>query len=280
MLSTGTERLVASGAVPPSMYERMIVPYMEGNFDFPIKYGYACGGHSEDGGFYHYMHPHQDICRVHPDALFRIENDLSAFKIPLISNMETALNAIWDAECQPDQNVAICGFGNIGGLLANTLRHYSQKEATIIEKDSWRREKAESMGWKVDDNSEANFDIIFHTTATENGLQYCIDHLNPEGKVIDLSWYGTKKVQLELGVDFHYKRLTIRSSQVGKISPLVRNKIDYTKRKEIAAEILQKPGFDDLVTNIISWKEAPSIFNDLRKNQLPNGLIWLINYEP
>ncbi len=277
MISTGTERLVASGAVPPSMYDKMTVPYMEGNFDFPIKYGYACGGHSEDGTFYHYMHPHQDICRVRPDALFKIENDLPAFKIPLISNMETALNAIWDAECQAEQTIAICGFGNVGGLLANTLRHYSKKEATIIERDTWRCQKAESMGWKVNDDSDTNFDIIFHSTATEKGLQYCINHLNPEGKVIDLSWYGMKKVQLELGADFHYKRLTIKSSQVGQISPFVPD-MDYTKRKALAAELLQKPGFDKLVTNIISWKEAPLIFNDLRKNQLANGLIWLIQY--
>jgi len=278
MISTGTERLVASGAVPRSMYEQMSVPYMEGNFDFPIKYGYACGGHSDNGTFYHYMHPHQDICRVHPDALFRIENDLSAFKIPLISNMETALNAIWDAECQPKQTIAICGFGNVGALLANTLRHYSQKETTIIEKDNWRCQKAESMGWKVGGESQANFDIIFHTTATEKGLQYCINHLNPEGKVIDLSWYGTKKIQLELGADFHYKRLTIKSSQVGKISPSM-PEMDYTKRKTLAADLLRKPGFDELVTNIISWKEAPLVFNDIRKKQLPNGLIWLIQYE-
>jgi len=279
MISTGTERLVASGAVPPSMYERMKVPYMEGNFDFPIKYGYACGGHSEDGTFYHYMHPHQDYCQVRSDALFGIKNDLPAFKIPLISNMETALNAIWDAEYQAEQTIAICGFGNVGGLLANTLRHYIHKEATIIEKDNWRGQKAESMGWKVDDSSKANFDIIFHTTATEKGLQYCIDHLNEEGKVIDLSWYGTKKVQLELGADFHYKRLTIKSSQVGKISPAVSEHMDYTKRKALAADLLQKPGFDELVTNIIPWKDTPLIFNDLRKNQLPNGLIWLIQYD-
>jgi len=278
MISTGTERLVASGAVPASMYERMTVPYMEGNFDFPIKYGYACGGHSEGGRFYHYMHPHQDICRVRPDALFGIENDLPAFKIPLISNMETALNAIWDAEYQEGQSIAICGFGNVGGLLANTLRHYSEKEATIIEKDNWRCEKAESMGWKVDNHSDANFDIIFHTTATEKGLQYCIDHLNEEGKVIDLSWYGTKKVQLELGTDFHYKRLAIKSSQVGKISPTAPDRMDYTKRKVLAAELLLKPGFDELVTNIVSCEKVPLIFNDLRKKQLPNGLIWLIQY--
>jgi len=193
--------------------------------------------------------------------------------------METALNAIWDAECQAEQTIAICGFGNVGGLLANTLRHYTYKEATIIEKDSWRCQKAQSMGWEVDDNSKANFDIIFHTTATETGLQYCIDHLNPEGKVIDLSWYGTKKLQLELGADFHYKRLTIKSSQVGQISPAVRDSMDYTKRKQLAAELLLKPGFDELVTNIVSWKEAPLIFDDLRKNQLPNGLIWLIQYD-
>jgi len=225
------------------------------------------------------MHPHQDYCRVRSDALFDIKNDLPACKIPLISNMETALNAIWDAECQAEQSIAICGFGNVGGLLANTLRHYIHKEAIIIEKDSWRGQKAQSMGWKVDDSSEASFDIIFHTTATEKGLQYCIDHLNPEGKVIDLSWYGTKKIQLELGADFHYKRLTILSSQVGQISPNASDSMDYTKRKELAADLLLKPGFDELVTNIVSCKEVPLIFNDLRKNQLPNGLIWLINYE-
>src|SRR5437660_550146 len=40
-ISRGTERLVASGRVPASEYERMRAPLMAGSFPFPVKYGYA-----------------------------------------------------------------------------------------------------------------------------------------------------------------------------------------------------------------------------------------------
>lgn len=279
MISTGTERLVANAAVPPAMHNQMTVPYMGGNFDLPIKYGYACGGNTDEGSSCHFMHPHQDHCWVNQDALFFIENDLPEFKVPLISNIETVLNAIWDAALTENQSVAICGFGNIGALLANTLRQYSKVEATVIEKNIWRKQKAQNMGWKVDDQESKNYDVIFHTTATEAGLQYCIDHLNYEGKVIELSWYGAEKIQLDLGGDFHYKRLSIKASQVGQISPQVKDQMTYGKRKMIAADILLDDSFDELVTDIIPMQKAPLLFDDIRKKQLPDGLIWLIQYD-
>ena len=40
-VSRGTETLVAAGRVPPSEYERMRAPFMQGVFPFPVKYGYA-----------------------------------------------------------------------------------------------------------------------------------------------------------------------------------------------------------------------------------------------
>ena len=40
-----------------------------------------------------------------------------------------------------------------------------------------------------------------------------------EGTVVDLSWYGDSEVQLSLGDAFHSRRLGIRASQVGTISP-------------------------------------------------------------
>ncbi|MGL1503039.1 hypothetical protein ACSTIB_23420, partial [Vibrio parahaemolyticus] len=38
-ISRGTERLVFSGAVPESEYERMRAPLQDGTFPFPVKYG-------------------------------------------------------------------------------------------------------------------------------------------------------------------------------------------------------------------------------------------------
>src|SRR5712692_7137186 len=43
-VSRGTERLVFTGAVPASEYERMRAPFMAGDFPFPVKYGYATVG--------------------------------------------------------------------------------------------------------------------------------------------------------------------------------------------------------------------------------------------
>ncbi len=278
MISTGTERLVAKCEVPASIQAEMSVPYMKGDFDLPVKFGYACGGQAQDGKHYHYMHPHQDICIVNKEALFCLDNGLPPFKIPLVSNMETVLNAIWDSEYAESDKIAVCGFGNVGSLLANTLRLYAQKEAAIIEKEDWKKQKAQDMGWDVSSKEDARYDIIFHTTGSAAGLQYCIDHLNEEGKVIELSWYGTKKVNLRLGEDFHYKRLSIKSSQVGKISPTVRDEIDYKKRKEIAADLLLDTSYDKLVTNIVAWEDVPLLFKDIRNNEMPNGLIWLIKY--
>ena len=40
-VSRGTERLVYSGKVPASEYDRMRAPMQEGDFPFPVKYGYC-----------------------------------------------------------------------------------------------------------------------------------------------------------------------------------------------------------------------------------------------
>ena len=42
LISTGTENLVATGRVPKALHQVMGVPYMDGDFSFPIKYGYSC----------------------------------------------------------------------------------------------------------------------------------------------------------------------------------------------------------------------------------------------
>ena len=43
-ISRGTERLVFQGRVPVSEHANMRAPFQEGNFTFPVKYGYAMVG--------------------------------------------------------------------------------------------------------------------------------------------------------------------------------------------------------------------------------------------
>ena len=278
LISTGTEKLVSTGKVPQSLYESMSVPYMSGSFDYPIKYGYSTIASSKERS-YHVMHPHQGTIIVNSKDAYPLQQDIPLYRATLISNIETTINAIWDACLEPDDAIAICGYGNIGSLLSLTLRHFGYQEVSIIEPNAWRQEKAEELGFKVVDAADqVNYDVIFNTSAKQEGLQYCIDHLNPEGRVIELSWYGNTKIILSLGDNFHYKRLKLISSQVSKISPLAPVDTTYLSRKQLAEAVLVDESFDKLIADFVAFDNSPSFYSDLRNDKLPNGIIWIIKY--
>jgi len=276
MISTGTERKVALGQISNSFINKMAVPYMQGDFNLPIKYGYSLIAKNEQGESFHLMHPHQSSVVVAPEHVHLLPTDLPPARAALISNMETVINAIWDGEPHADDKVAICGFGNIGALLAITLNDAFEINPTIIETKDWNKLKAESLELQL--HADEKYDIIYHTSGTASGLQYCIDHLVPEGKVIELSWYGNQKVELDLGGRFHYDRLQIISSQVSSIPLAYQDRHDYRSRKESAIELLSLPRFDQLITDYIPFKDSPTFFNDLRKGHQTDGLIYLIEY--
>jgi len=276
MISSGTEGKVALGQISNSFIKRMSVPYMEGDFNLPIKYGYSLIGKDAQDQCFHLMHPHQSSVVVFPEHVHLLPDDLPLPRAALISNMETIINAIWDADIKSGDKVAICGFGNIGALLAITLKDSHNVDCDIIEIKEWNKLKAQSLGYTIHEND--NYNIIFHTTGSESGLQYCIDNLLPEGKVIELSWYGDQKVGLNLGDRFHYDRLQIISSQVSTIPKAYQDQYDYQSRKDLAIQLLDNPRYDLLIADYIPFKDSPRFFNDLRKGQQANGLIYLIEY--
>ena len=284
MISTGTERLISTKGVPPNLHQTMAVPYMAGSFDLPVKYGYSMiGTVISEGDFFgkniHVMHPHQSDFKVDEKDIFVLPDGLSPKKATLISNIETIINAIWDGEISKEDSILIAGFGNIGSLLAMTLVEHFGATVTILEKDSWRKEKAEELGFRTTTQPKENsYSIAYDTTASSGGLQTCIEAVREEGTVINLSWYGNKTIELNLGGSFHYGRKKIISSQVSKIPFSKRKEWDYLKRKQWAAELLIKYPYERLITQEISFEDSPDFFNKLRQNQQGNGLIWLIKY--
>jgi threonine dehydrogenase-like Zn-dependent dehydrogenase len=81
---------------------------------------------------------------------------------------------------------------------------------------------ADSLGvdFAVPRDAPEGRDLVFHTSASSDGLSLALRLLRAEGEVIDLSWYGDTPVQLPLGEGFHSGRLSIRSSQVGAVAPV------------------------------------------------------------
>src|SRR5690606_36387785 len=111
-------------------------------------------------------------------------------------------------------------------------------------------------------------DLVVHASATEQGLSRSLELLAPEGTVIELSWYGDRRVSLPLGEAFHSRRLTIRSSQVGTVSP-ARPGRSYADRPALALELLDDPALDALVTGESPFEDLPGVMPRLASGEIP-----------
>lgn len=282
LISTGTERLVARGKVPLGLQEHMQVPYMEGDFGLPIKYGYSLVGKVVEGPdelkdkTVHLLHPHQDVCIVKTADLSIVPSEIPAARATLASNMETALNAVWDAEVSIGDRVLVVGFGIIGSLTASLLRAVPGVELSVYDKNQQRCEMAEQMGFHVVDTFQP-YDMAFHSSGSGEGLQLCIDQIGREGKVIEMSWYGEQEVSLQLGRSFHYQRKQIISSQVSQIPVKKQHRWDYQRRKAVVMELLKNPEYDQYIGASVAFDKAPELFDKIRKGEL-SALSWVIDY--
>ena len=284
LVSTGTERLVATGKVPPALYQAMEVPYMEGSLALPVKYGYSLTGIVEKGPPHllhktvHLMHPHQNWCLVHSRDVFMLPEKVSAQRAILAGNLETALNAVWDAGVSIGDKVLVAGFGIIGSLAARLLQQIPAVEVYVLETNERRRQMAADMGFEVVAAQAQDFDIAFHTTGSSSGLQACLDRVGFEGKVMELSWYGQQQVEIQLGSTFHSQRKQIISTQVSHLPANRLARWDYARRKSVVFRLLEDPVFDQHITGMVTFTELPVLFDKLRKNDL-SELCWGVKYD-
>lgn len=282
--SLGTERLVACRKVPPALWQPMQVPYMEGSFDLPLKYGYSLVGevvtkdHPLAGQIVHLMHPHQDFCVVDTHALFSLPKGIPPKRASLASNLETAVTAIWDSKLCVGDRVLIVGFGLLGAMTAILASKFPGVQLWIAEINPYRQQMAQQIGFHLlDQHSAMPFDVAFNCSASEAGLQKAIDETGHSARVIELSWYGDATVNIKLGASFHLHRKKIIASQVSTIPASHRDRWDSQRRKELVFQLLQDPVFDSLITHEIPFEESPQFFEQLRQ-QMPEGLAWCITY--
>jgi hypothetical protein len=273
LVSTGTERLVATGGVPRSLHADMRVPGMIGTFSFPLTYGYSwvgkvnAPGHPLHEQMVHTLWPHQTEICAPAEALFPIPQEVPPLRATLASNMETVVNAIWDSGVSLGDRVLIVGFGMIGGLLARTLSRMPGVQVQVTETDEQRRLQHLDMGFEAWDGQPT--DLAFHTTATGGGLQQAIDAVGQEGKIIELSWYGEGEAKIQLGGDFHYGRKQIISSQVANLPSGRRARWGFHRRKAVVMELLKDPGYDAHITQVLPFAQAPAFFEELRSGVMP-----------
>ncbi len=283
-VSRGTERLVFRGEVPPSEFERMRCPNQSGEFPFPVKYGYALVGRITDGAsdLHHKrvfaLHPHQSAALVRRDNVVVVPDHVPSRRAVLAANMETALNVVWDSGLSLGDTVVVVGGGVVGLLITRLCGKVPGVQVWCVERDEGRRELVEALGGRF--CSAANWsdlqshplsraaDVAINASASQEGLATAIEAVGVEGRVIEASWYGTKQVSVALGGHFHAGRISLVSSQVGRIPPARAPRWDYARRLDTAMRLLDDAALDDLFTSEIALADVPtqlpSLFDPVR----------------
>ena len=272
-ISRGTEALIAAGRVPESEYQRMRAPFMGGTFPFPVKYGYATVGEVEAGPAVligrnvFALHPHQTKFDLPAEAVAPVPGDIPLQRAVLAANVETALNATWDAAPGPSGRIAVVGAGVVGALVGFLCARIEGAEVTLIDIDPAREVLARALNLKfaTPDAAPADCDFVFHASATAAGLATALDIVGDEATIIELSWYGAGTVPVPLGGAFHSRRLKIIFSQVGKVAPSRRAAFTHRQRLEAAIKLCAHPQLDVLLAPAIAFGELPARLADILK---------------
>lgn len=288
-VSRGTEAVVLRGGVPASQHAAMRGPFQEGGFDFPVKYGYLAVGVVEHapagsglaGRTVFCLYPHQTRFVVPAAAVTPVPDDVPAGRAVLAGAMETAVNALWDAPPLLGDRVTVVGAGMVGGCVAALLARVPGVDVEVVDVDPGKRGVAEALGARFahPDDAAGDRDLVVHVSATSAGLARALELAATDATVLEVSWYGDRLVEVPLGEFFHPRRITLRSSQVGLVSPARRDRRTYGDRMALALRLLADPALDVLVSGESAFEDLPGVLPRIASGGLP-ALCHRIRYTP
>ncbi len=266
-ISRGTEALVFGGRVPESERVRMRAPFQEGEFPSPVKYGYAsvgrveCGPSDLKGRTVFVLHPHQTRYVVPVASVHTLPVDVPPARAVLAANLETALNGMWDARPHIGDRIVVIGAGTVGCLVAWLAARIPGSTVQLVDVNPHRAGIAQRLGVPFAQPADAtrDADVVIHASGSPEGLSLALDVAGIEATVVEMSWFGDRSVVLPLGSAFHSRRLTIKSSQVGRVAPDQRARWDTRRRMALALTLLADASLDVLITDESPFDELPYV---------------------
>jgi NADPH:quinone reductase-like Zn-dependent oxidoreductase len=266
-ISRGTETLVFEGRVPVSEYERMRAPFQSGQFPAPVKYGYSSVGEVEDGPrelagrSVFALYPHQTRYVISAASVVPLPDAVPAQRAVLAANLETAINGVWDARPHIGDRIVVIGGGTVGCLVAWLAGRIGGCDVELVDVNPSRAAVAAALGvrFALPGDATENADVVLHTSGSPAGLALALRLAGLEATVVDMSWYGSQPVPLALGEGFHSRRLTIASSQVGRVAASQRARWDSRRRMQLALTLLEDSTLDVLLTGESDFEDLPAL---------------------
>ena len=270
-ISRGTEALVFSGRVPASEYQRMRAPFQEGDWPGPVKYGYASVGRVEQGPSglqgrnVFVLYPHQSQYVVPADAVHLLPEQVPPERAVLAANLETAINVMWDAGPRVGDRITVIGAGTVGCLVAWLAGRMPGCDVELVDVNPRRAAIARELGvrFSAPEDACADADVVVHASGSAAGLALALRVGGFEATIVEMSWYGDQAVAVPLGTDFHARRLTLKSSQVGVVAASQRARWDTRRRMRLALSLLTEAALDVLLTGESEFDALPRVMAEL-----------------
>ena len=187
------------------------------------------------------LHPHQTRFVVPAEAVHVLPDGIPPARAVLAANLETALNGVWDARPHVGDRIAVIGAGTVGCLAAWLASRIAGCDVELVDINPRPRGGGRALGVRFAEPAAAarDADLVIHASGAPAGLELALQLAAVEATIVELSWFGDQTVPLPLGGAFHARRLTIASSQVGRVAPSQRPRWDTRRRMQLA---LDAPG--------------------------------------
>jgi 2-desacetyl-2-hydroxyethyl bacteriochlorophyllide A dehydrogenase len=284
-VSPGTEMLVYRGQWPPGVAVDATVEALAGPFTYPLAYGYCAVGQVIALGaavagewlgrrVFAYQ-PHQDLFCANPAVLHPIPDDLDDESALFLPNMETAVNLLLDGGPLIGEKVVVVGQGIVGLLTTALLSRFPLATLTTLDHHPLRRKASQGFGaGECYDPADPGLlarlgalpgqggqaDLVYELSGNPAGLDTALALVRYNGRVVVGSWYGAKKVELDLGSFFHRGRISLISSQVSSIAPGLTGRWQAERRLNLAWEMLRQVRPAGCITHRFALADAAAAY--------------------
>lgn len=205
------------------------------------------------------------------DSFLKLPADMKPERAAFLALVEIAFNGMLDAHVKLLDDVVIIGMGTLGQLLVQMCK-FSGARVTAVDYLDTRLDLAKKfgadtlfnpgrqgdLGCFVQQNTQGRgADVVIEVSGNTRALPQAVRCAGYDGTVIVMSFYQGAADTLQLGQEFHHKRIRLRSSQVGGIDPILSASYNKSRRKVQVLDLLGKLDLNPLISHRVAFSELP-----------------------
>ena len=304
-ISHGTEMNVYRGDAPmwrrkQDRRRRLFVESDEPEWEYPLRYGYACVGvitavgrnvtEFAEGDVVFSFAPHQSAHVLPTGSVSKLPKGLDPRAGVLTAVLNTTFNGILDADLHLGECVVVFGQGVLGQLTVQWAKlsgaspviavDLIEKRLEISKRVSGadlvfnageERDIAMAVRELTDDRGA---DVVFEFSASDRALNEAIRTACYNGKVIVMSWYAGALANVYPGAEFHHNRIQLISSQIAGISPELSHRWTAARRMEAVLSLMPKLNLEGLITDVVDLEGAAAAYEMIDKR--PQDILQIV----